>query len=110
MELVLFVILYIWIFWALYVFTMGIYRAHLAGKLQGLNKVMAMPVVCLAYSVDIVTNLTLATIIFLDLPKELLVTSRLKRYMAEGNGWRFKIADYVCNSVLDIFDPTGKHC
>ena len=108
---ILAIILFIWCFWALYVFAMGVYRAHLNDKLYGLNKIMAMPIIALAYLVDIFANLTLATIIFLDLPKETLVTSRLQRYMA-GNqdSWRYKLAKYVCDHMLDIFDPNGNHC
>jgi hypothetical protein len=103
-------VLWLWGFWALFVFTMGCYRAKISGRLKGLNLVFAFPIVVLAAAVDVVSNLLIAPIVFLDAPKELLVTSRLKRYMAGPDCWRKSIADYVCESVLDIFDPTGDHC
>ena len=88
---------------------MGIYRAHLAKRLQGLAKWLCLPVVLLGYTMDTVANVTLATLIFLDLPKEWLVTDRLIRYKKE-QGWRLKVAQYICEELLDPFDPTGDHC
>lgn len=99
-----------WIFWAMYVFVMGLYRAKLNGRLGGINYYMGYPVFAVGMIVDIVFNFTLAVLIFLDLPRETLVTSRLKRYMAEGEGWRYEWAKYICDNLLDPFDPTGDHC
>lgn len=104
------VLLPIWMFWALYVFSMGVYRAKLDGRLRGLNAVLAFPIFLFAAIVDVFFNLVVAPLVFLDLPKEWLVTKRLKRYMAEGSGWRYNIAKLICDSVLDPFDPDGDHC
>ena len=100
----------VWAFWALYVFTMGLYRAKLDGRLSGLNLVFGYPVVILAALVDVFFNLIVAPFVFLDIPREWLVTMRLKRYMAGPASWRRTIAEYICDRVLDIFDPTGDHC
>ncbi len=99
-----------WSFWALYVFTMGIYRAKLKGSLKGLNYVFALPLVLLAVIVDVGSNFFVAPLVFLDWPRETLVTARLQRYMAGPEGWRKDVAEYICNSVLDVFDPEGNHC
>jgi len=104
------IVAYIWLFWCAYVLVMGLYRAHLNGRLTGLNRIMAYPAVGVGYAMDIFANLVIAPIIFLDFPKEFLVTARLKRYMSAGTGWRYKVAEYVCNHVLDVFDPKGDHC
>lgn len=101
---------YLYLFWAGFVLSMGIYRAHLNGKLTGLNKILGYPLVALFALMDAGTNYTLAWAIFMDKPQEKLVTARLKRYMAGEDGWRKRVADYICNSVLDIFDPSGDHC
>ena len=100
----------LWLFWALYVFTMAVYRAKLAGRLRGINRVMAAPLVLQAAAVDVIANIVVAPIVFLDPPRELLVTSRMKRYMAHEGGWRKRWAEWLCNSVLDPFDPDGDHC
>ncbi len=101
---------FLWMFWALYVFAMGIYRAQLAGRLKGVNFVLALPIVIVALAVDVITNLVIAPIVFLDVPRELLVTSRLIRYMAGPAGWRRTVAMYICDNMLDVFDPNGNHC
>lgn len=100
----------VWLLWALYVLTMGLYRAKLAGRLHGLARVMGMPLVALAFALDIVVNKTIASVLFLEWPKETLVTSRLQRHIASGSGWRFKLANAICNQLLDPFDPKGQHC
>lgn len=100
----------IWSFWALYVFTMGIYRAKLAKRLTGLNLVLAFPIVVLAVLVDVFSNLFVAPILFLDIPREWLVTARMHRYIQGPMDWRHKIALWLCDSVLDPFDPSGNHC
>ena len=89
---------------------MGVYRAHLAGRLNKFTLVLAFPVVILGYAMDILANWLIAPIIFLDLPRELLVTSRLIRYQTEDSGWRAKLSFYICEHLLDVFDPTGNHC
>jgi hypothetical protein len=102
---------FFWASWALYVFSMGIYRAYLNRKLVGLNLVMAWPIVAVAFTIDVLANITIASLIFLDPPEELLVTNRLQRYMAgDTESWRYKIASYICDHILDIFDPNGNHC
>jgi hypothetical protein len=103
-------LLYLWGFWAAYVLTMGIYRAHLAKRLTGVNLALALPLVALAYLMDIATNLLIAPLVFADLPREWLVTDRLVRYKAGGEGWRYKLASAICEGLLDPFDPTGDHC
>lgn len=108
--LVLGAVAWLWGFWLLYVLFMGLYRAYLAGRLTGINLTMALPVVVVGLLVDIITNWTLAWLIFLDAPQEKYVTGRLKRYIAGPEGWRKDIALWVCNGRLDFFDPKGEHC
>jgi hypothetical protein len=104
------VIAALWLFYVFYVFTMGVYRVQLAGKLTGLSKVLLMPFVVVAVLMDVLCQVTVATVAFAELPKELLVTARLQRYIAGDDGWRKTIAVYICNNLLDPFDPNGKHC
>ncbi len=101
---------YLWVFYMLYVYTMGVYRAKLSGRLQGLALLLLYPIVVVAALFDVLCNLTLACIIFAEPPKEWLVTARLKRHHASDGGWRAALAGYVCDRLLDPFDPTGDHC
>lgn len=100
----------LWLLWALYVFVMGVYRLHLKKELKGINFVLAWPIVIVGVILDAVINITLASIIFLDIPREWLTTARLHRYIENEAGWRTKIAKYICDNILDIFDPKGNHC
>jgi len=100
----------LWLFWATYVLIMGFYRAHLNGTLRGVSLVLAVPFIIVGLVVDIVINITLASILFAQFPREWLVTTRLKRYVAAGDGWRSRAANAICNRLLDIFDPSGNHC
>jgi len=110
--MILLVITYLYLFWVLYVAIMGAYRAHLDGRLIGFAKVLAYPLVIVGFVTDALCHYTLATILFADLPekKEYLVTSRLQRYISNKEGWRYKVAKYICDNLLDIFDPRGEHC
>ena len=123
---------YLWAFWATYVLVMGIYRAHLAKRLGPVTFCLSLPFVALGLAMDLLAQFTLATLIFwqrpylvfahrvftvrgrsfvLRLPSgDWLVTARLQRYVAEGKGWRFTVANWVCNNLLDVFDPSGEHC
>lgn len=109
-EATLYIIAYLYAFWCAYVLVMGIYRAHLAHRLVGLNKAMAMPVVAIAYAMDVAANWVIAPLVFLDMPREALVTARLIRYKRGDYGWRRRVADFICDHLLDVFDPTGDHC
>jgi len=101
---------FLWAFWAMYVLVMGIYRAHLAKRLTAVTLCLSAPFIALGYLMDVIANLTVASLVFMEPPRELLVTARLQRYVASGKGWRFTIADWICNHLLDVFDPSGNHC
>ena len=111
MTYAIYLIGFLYGFWALYVLVMGIYRAHLSGRLPWPAYALGMPWVGIGYLVDIVAQYTIATVYFWDLPRkgEHLVTDRLIRYSA-GTGWRKVKADWICSNLLDVFDPRGDHC
>ena len=56
--------------------------------------------------VDLVVNLTWATVIFLDVPKELLLTNRIER-LKVNTGWRGAVAWKLCD-LLNYF--IKDHC
>ena len=100
----------LWVFWILYVFTMGLYRAFLTGRLKGLSLFMCSPFVVVAFALDVVMQVTVFSVVFIDPPKHWLVTHRLRAYMLGPDTWRRRWADYLCRHLLDPFDPTGAHC
>ena len=104
------VLLALWAFWLLYVFTMGLYRAKLQRRLKGLSLLLAAPFVAIAFVLDFLAQHTVFTIVFVEWPQELLVTGRLRRYLRGPDTWRRRWASYLCHHLLDQFDPTGGHC
>jgi hypothetical protein len=108
--LFLYTALFTWIFWAGYVLVMGIYRAYLTKRLSRISLILGFPFIIAGYLMDVGANLIIAPFIFLDLPQEMLVTTRLQRYIKNGTGWRVTVASFICENLLDIFDPSGDHC
>ena len=101
--------LYAYALFAIYILVMGIHRAHLSKRLSGPVLWLCMPMVALGYAMDCLFNLTIASLVFVERPKEWLLTARLQRHLA-GIGWRAKLAHLICDHLLDPFDPTDKHC
>lgn len=112
-ELALFIVLtltYLWGFWGLYVLVMGLYRAYLNQRLNLLTTILGMPFIVVGVIVDVLANFVICSVVFVELPQEWLVTQRLKRYIFLDAGWRHRVALFICEKMLDVFDPTGKHC
>jgi hypothetical protein len=107
---ILYPALFLWGFWALYVLVMGLYRAQLAGRLSLPTKIMGAPFLVMGLLVDVLANIAVASIAFAEMPRELLVTSRLRRYIAGPDGWRKARALVICTQLLDPFDPSNNHC
>jgi len=79
-------------------------------SVKGSAWLLVGPTVLVMVVVDLLMNITLATLLFVDWPRELLVTSRLKRYKAGQDGLRKSVATWVCESFLNPFAPDKKHC
>lgn len=94
--------------WIFYLAVMNLKRAKDAGKLTMPAKVMGYPVLFVGLALDCLLNLTVCTFLFADLPREGLVTQRLKRLVA-GDGWRAALARWFAVHLLDDFDPSGRH-
>jgi hypothetical protein len=100
---------YLWVFWGAYVLVMGLYRAHLEHRLTWFTYILAAPFIGIGVLLDVLANIFIASFIFLEIPREMLVTTRLVRMLPDV-GWRGGVAQWVCASLLDTFDPSGKHC
>jgi len=96
--------------WILYVFTMHVKKV--LPNLGPVAKAMAWPAVIVGVLLDWVVNMAL-TLAFWDPPGEWkeLTTGRLKRYHEPSTAaWRTAVAEWMCDHVLDPFDPEGDHC
>jgi len=70
-------------------------------------KVLAAPHIVIGFALDILLNLML-TPIFLELPHELTLSSRVKRHRENSTGWRLRLSDWICETFLLVFD--NFHC
>lgn len=95
--------------WVFYLAVMNLVRAKEAGKLSRTAFVLGTPILLTGVILDVLCNIFVATFLVLELPRELLVTTRLKR-LVKTEGWRSKVAKFICSRLLDQFDPSGCHC
>jgi hypothetical protein len=103
------VLLVVWLLFIFYAAVMNFQRARDAGQLNWPMKGFAYPALFVGLLLDAAVNLVVCTVGFLELPRELLVTSRLSR-LKKTEGWRAKVASWLCAHLLDPLDPSGCHC
>lgn len=96
-------------FYTLYLAIMSLYRGYLNNTLPLASKVLGYPILAVGLFVDVVMNITLFSLFFAELPREWLVTDRLKKHINKS-GYRGWLARYICNNLLSPVDPTGSHC
>ncbi len=97
--------------YGLYVFycaVMNIKRVRDMGKLTKLGMAFGYPTLAIGLLLDFLCNTFVMTVLFLELPQEYTVTSRLKRHNHNADGWRTALARWF-EPVLDPFDPSGNH-
>lgn len=69
-------------------------------------KVILYPLAAIGLALDVAFNVTFGTVVYAELPRELLFTTRCKRHR-HGSGWRKSLADWACRN-LNVMDPG--HC
>lgn len=81
-----------------------------AGKLSKTTKALCIPDLIVFLFLDVALNI-LMNVFFFNMQKEWLFTGRLNRYLREDRlGWRGKTARWMCDHMLNPFDPRGNHC
>lgn len=98
-----------YITWGLFMMMMPLKRNVMESKLNLAGKILGYPWLVLMILADFLYNVTWGSILFLKYPQDLLFTKRLDR-MLRGGGWRKRLAGYFCRTLLDPYDPDGKHC
>lgn len=80
-------------------------RREQRGYLHLREKLIAYPVLIVGYPLDVVVNLTVASLLFLDPPAELTVSSRLERYIIDGDDdWRRAMALWIDRKLIQPVD------
>jgi len=104
----LYTVLAIYVLWMYYLAVMSLYRAKKAGTLTKVGYVLGLPILVSGVLLNVVINVTFCSALFMELPKEFLVSQRLQRLSKKDN-WRKKIVEFVAKHFLDTFDPSGRH-
>lgn len=99
----------LYMFWVLYLAIMALYRAHINKTLTKLGYALGAPLLLTGLVLDVLMNITIFSLAFFEIPREWLVTKRLQRHLKQ-TGWRFKLAKFICEGLLNFADPTGNHC
>lgn len=79
------------------------------GKLTTTAKLWAYPMLLVGVLSDIMFNLVIGTVVYIELPQQLLFTSRCNLHLSDA-GWRGSVARWFCRNFMDPYDPDGSHC
>ena len=108
-EFTLYSLASVYALWLHYVLVMALRKAQKAGTLSRAAYALGLPPLVVGVILDALVNIVVCTVVLSELPREWLVTDRLKRHKAAG-GWRGKVAAWICEHLLNAFDPDGCHC
>lgn len=95
--------------WILYLAVMNLQRARDAGTLPRPAYYLGMPLLYIGLAMDCIVNVVPVSVLFLEWPRECLVTQRLTRHANTTGGWRKRLALWFARNLLDPFDPSGQH-
>lgn len=97
-------------FWLLWVFFLCVMLLdeHKA-NLKGFVRLLAYFTLAVGLSLDFLVQVGPASVLWLELPKELTVSGRVKRLCATGGGYRYKLAIWFRDNLLAPFDKSGGH-
>ena len=78
-------------------------------RLTFIAKLWAYPILLAGLLSDVVFNVVLGSLMYLEIPREWLFTTRCERHL-HADTWRGCLARWFCRNFLDPFDPDGGHC
>lgn len=105
----LYLLLSPWVLWIIFAAVMRLKQVREAGKLTLAMKVFGYPALFLGLAVDFVVNVVFGTLVFLQLPHEMTLSSRLWKLSNGDEGWRKNWAYWIRSNLLDAVDPEGVH-
>jgi hypothetical protein len=89
--------------WLFFLAVMNLKQARDEGLLNKTALTLGYPILVIGYLLDALVNVSVMTLLFLEIPQELTVTSRLKRHINTGSGWRLNLASWF-KPLLNPFD------
>lgn len=102
-------LLAVYLGWIIYLAVMALSRAKKENTLTAWTRTLGYPVLIFGLLLDVVLNAVILSVVFLEPPKEWLMTARLKRHARYTDRPRsLRIVKWF-RQFLDPFDPKGKH-
>jgi hypothetical protein len=89
---------------------MNLQRARDNGTLSRVAYTLGLPLFAAGYVLDVAVNLTIFSVLVLDLPREGTITAHINRLLKSGRPFQKTVARWFCHHLLDAFDPSGSHC
>ena len=106
----IYVLATLYVLWILYLAVMNLKRAYDARTISKVALWLGYPVLLIGLALDALVNIFIMTVVFVELPREWLVTTRLKRHIKGDKSWRKSFSYFICHTLLNAFDPSGDHC
>lgn len=94
--------------WLLYIEVMAALRVW--NNLHWVLKTHLLPLGAVFIVLDVVVNITIGSLLFLELPRWWTLSERLNHHALRAHGWRTFMAQWICSRLLNPFDPDGHHC
>lgn len=109
MMYVSYAILGFWLLWVFFLATMNLKQALDEGQLKGFPLLLGYTVYGVGLFLDLLVQVFLATLVWLELPREWTVSGRVDRLLREGHGYRYNLAFWFQQRLLAPFDRSGGH-
>ena len=100
-----------WATWIIYIAVMSLRTLRDNGTFYELNwsvRWLAYVTLYVGLVLDALLNVLVLSVLFLELPKEILSTARVRRWKKSGYGYRKNLACWLCKQWLTPFD--ARHC
>lgn len=99
-----------WVLWIVYAAVMNLKRVRDTVGLTPAHKLFGYPALALGLVLDAYVNLVWGTLVFVEVPREWTLSSRLWRLSNDpAAGWRQRWALALRVALLDSVDPNGVH-
>lgn len=99
----------LWMLWVFFLAVMCLQTARDAKTLTPWGLRLGYTVLGAGWVLDFLVQVTVAVLIFAELPRELTVSGRVQRLVESGAGWRKAVAEWFRDNLLKPFDRTGRH-
>lgn len=99
----------IWVLWIFFTAVMRLKQVRDEGKLTTAMKVLGYPLLAVGLVLDVLVNVLIGSVLFLEIPQELTLSARLWRLSNGEPGYRQKVSFWIRINLLDAIDPSGVH-